>query len=55
MGGGVIEAIDLYFEIAKAEARSRVIRPATRKLEIVKSELGDYAGIIGAALLVKSK
>jgi glucokinase len=55
LGGGVIEAIDLYFDVAKEAARRRVIRPATRKLDIVKTELGDYAGIIGAALLMKSK
>jgi len=55
LGGGVIEAIDLYFDIAKEVARRRVIRPATRKLDIVKTELGDYAGIIGAALLMKAK
>jgi glucokinase len=53
MGGGVIEAVDMYFQIAQKEARRRMIRPAARKLEIVKSELGDYAGIIGAALLIK--
>jgi len=53
LGGGVIEAIDLYFQIAEKEARQKVIRPAARKLDIVKAELGDYAGIIGAALLVK--
>jgi glucokinase len=55
LGGGVIEAIDLYFEVAKKEARQRCIRPASRKLDIVKAELGDYAGIIGAALLMKSR
>jgi glucokinase len=54
LGGGVIEAVDLYFQVAVREARRQAIRPATRKLDIVKAELGDYAGIIGAALLVKS-
>ena len=51
MGGGLIEAVELYFEVAAREARYKGLRIATKKIEIVKAELGDYAGIIGAALL----
>lgn len=51
LGGGLIEALDSYFEMAAQEAKFKGLRIATRKLEIVKAELGDYAGIIGAALL----
>lgn len=51
LGGGLVEALDSYFEIAKKEAMFKGLRIATKKLEIVKAELGDYAGIIGAALL----
>jgi len=53
MGGGLVEAVDLYFEIAKGEAARRALKIPARKTEIVKAELGDYAGIIGAALLVR--
>ena len=52
LGGGVVEALERYFLIAEREARYRALRIATRKLDIVKAELGDYAGIIGAAMLM---
>lgn len=55
LGGGAIEAIDLYFQIAVKQARSRALSLPAKKTEIVKAELGDYAGIIGAALLSKEK
>ncbi|HEY9713452.1 MAG TPA: ROK family protein [Chroococcales cyanobacterium] len=53
IGGGLVEAVDLYFELAAKETRRRALKIPGRKVEIVKAELGDYAGIIGAALLVK--
>lgn len=52
LGGGLVEAVDLYFELAQKEARRRALKIPSRKVEIVKAELGDYAGIIGSALLV---
>ncbi len=55
LGGGVIEAIDMYFQIAEQEARRRSLPIAGRRVEIVRAELGDYAGIVGAALLVRSR
>lgn len=51
LGGGLVEAVDSYFQIAAREAKLRGLRIATRKTSIVKAELGDYAGLIGAALL----
>jgi glucokinase len=55
LGGGLIEALDHYFHAASKEARYRSLPIASKKLEIVKAQLGDYAGIIGAALLAKDK
>lgn len=51
LGGGLIEALPYYFDLASREARFKGLRIATRELEVVKASLGDYAGIIGAALL----
>lgn len=51
LGGGLVEASDLYFRIASEEALSKGLAIAVKKTEIVKSGLGDYAGIIGAARL----
>lgn len=54
LGGGLVEALDYYFQVAEQEAKFKCLRIASKKLEIVKAELGDYAGIIGAALLPTS-
>lgn len=51
LGGGLVEALDFYFKMAESEAKFKGLRIATKKLEIVKAELGDYAGIVGASLL----
>jgi glucokinase len=53
LGGGLVEASELYFSVAEKETRRRALTIPSRKIEIVKAELGDYAGIIGAALLMK--
>jgi len=55
LGGGVIEAVDMYFQVAAKQAKQRALRVAAKKTEIVKAELGDYAGIIGAALMLRDK
>jgi glucokinase len=50
LGGGLVDAVDLYFEVAARRAleESLVVARATK---IVRSKLGDNAGIVGAALL----
>lgn len=53
LGGGLVEAVDSYFQIASKQAKLRALRIPSRKANIVKAELGDYAGLIGAALLFK--
>ncbi|MBI4534238.1 MAG: ROK family protein [Candidatus Melainabacteria bacterium] len=55
LGGGLIEAVDLYFQVAAKEAKQRALKVPARKIEIVKAELGDYAGIIGAALMLRDR
>jgi len=55
LGGGLVEAVDLYFETAVKEAKLRVLPVPGRKLDIVKAELGDFAGIIGAGMLMNAK
>jgi len=54
LGGGLVEAVPLFFDLAELEARRRALRIPARKTEIMRAELGDYAGTIGAALLCKS-
>lgn len=51
LGGGLVEASQSYYEIAAQEAIARSLPIAIKNTEIVKSGLGDFAGIIGAAKL----
>ncbi len=51
LGGGLVEALDYYLEAAAREAKIKALPIASKKLDIVKAELGDYAGIVGAAVL----
>lgn len=54
-GGGVIDGGAGYIEIVGAEIRKRSFQTATENLRIVKAELGNNAGFIGAALLGEHK
>ncbi|MGH7541059.1 MAG: ROK family protein [Gemmatimonadota bacterium] len=49
ISGGVTRAGDHLFEPLKAEVRRRAFREAAETCRIVSSELGDMAGVIGAA------
>lgn len=51
LGGGLVEAVPYYIERVSQEARRRALKMPAVKTEIVRAELGDYAGSIGAALL----
>jgi glucokinase len=51
LGGGVIEAVDLLFDVAAKWARREALPTPARSVEIVKAGLGDEAGVVGAAIL----
>ena len=51
LGGGVIEAVDRIINIAERTARRNALATPERAVSIVRAELGDNAGIVGAALL----
>ncbi len=51
LGGGVIESVDLLFEQADYWTRHEALPKAGEEVEIVKSKLGDYSGVIGAAII----
>jgi glucokinase len=51
LGGGVIEAVDLLFEVAAKNGRRESLPTPAKSVEIVKAGLGDEAGVVGAAIL----
>jgi len=51
IGGGIAEALgDAYVKIAAATARRQMLSAAAQSIPIVASQLGDDAGLLGAAL-----
>lgn len=51
LGGGVIEAIDLLFERASSRALNVALSQPARRTKIVRTRLGDFSGVVGAACL----
>jgi glucokinase len=51
LGGGVAASFDLLAEPMRREIAGRAFAVPARRLKIVKGELGDDAGILGAAAL----
>ncbi len=51
LGGGVVEAIDLLFERAVHRARITALAEPGRKTKIMRTKLGDFSGVVGAACL----
>jgi glucokinase len=51
LGGGLIQAVDSFFEEAAQRAREMALRMPADAVEIKKAALGDYSGIVGAAFL----
>jgi glucokinase len=51
LGGGVIEAVGLLFDVARDHTHREALPAAAGRTEIVKAGLGDNAGVVGAALL----
>jgi len=55
VGGGLGSAPGLYWEALQRSVREHIWSEATRKLQIKQAQLGNDAGIIGAALLCKKQ
>jgi glucokinase len=51
LGGGVIEAIDLLFERASRRALSIALSQPAHRTKILRTKLGDFSGVVGAACL----
>ena len=51
IGGGVVEAVPTFVDLVRPIALREALPAAARGVEIVPSQLGDDAGIVGAAIL----
>lgn len=51
LGGGVVEAVDEFFEAAERETRKHALTHAGEEVQIVRAGLGDFSGVVGAAVL----
>lgn len=51
LGGGVIEAVDLLFDTAVHRARTAALSASAKKTPILRTKLGDFSGVVGAAAL----
>ena len=51
LGGGVIESVDLLFRQTEYWTRHDSLPHAGDQVEIVRSKLGDFSGVVGAAVI----
>jgi glucokinase len=51
LGGGVVDAIDHFFNRTASLIGEEALRVPARGVKVVKAALGDYSGIVGAAVL----
>ncbi|MCA9879648.1 MAG: ROK family protein, partial [Thermomicrobiales bacterium] len=51
LGGGVIESCGLMYDVAVEYARRESLAAAITGTEFMRAQLGDHAGVVGAALL----
>jgi len=51
LGGGVIDRIDMLVNTASDHARRMSLAAPAEHVDIVRAEMGDNSGMVGAALL----
>lgn len=51
LGGGVIESVGLLYDVAVEYARRESLAAPGKVVEFTRAELGDHAGVVGAALI----
>lgn len=55
LGGGLVEAVDYFYERTIKKARAKSLPVPAQKIEFSKAKLGDFSGVIGAAFLEERK
>ena len=55
LGGGLIEAVDFFYQKTIKKARAKSLPVPAEKIAFKKATLGDFSGVIGAAFLQDRK
>lgn len=55
LGGSIAKAFDLFSQVMEEFLREHICPVPAEKTKVIKAELGEYAGFIGAASLVLEK
>ncbi len=51
LGGGLIEAVDPFFHQVVDKAKFEALPASSKSVDIVRTKLGDFSGVVGAALI----
>ena len=51
LGGGLIEAIDIFYERTIEKAKTKALPIPAQKTSFKRAQLGDFSGVIGACFL----
>ncbi len=54
LGGGLIEAVDLFYEMTVKKSLIKSLAVPASKTQIVKTKLSDFSGAVGAATLYQN-
>lgn len=55
LGGGIVQEVDLFFDLASARALEGALQVPRGEVRIVKAALGDNSGVVGAAVLASRR
>lgn len=55
LGGGLVEAVDPFFQRVARRTREGALLVPSQEVRLEKAALGDYSGIVGAAVLAARK
>lgn len=55
LGGGMVEKVPLFFELVSRYARQDALLVPARRIEIMRAQLRDHAGVVGAAMLAADR
>jgi glucokinase len=55
LGGGLVEAVDFFFELVVKKVKSKCLPVPANSIEISRTTLGDYSGIVGAAIMADKR